>query len=88
MLDDGELLGMVGWLIFEVLCYYDFDGVFGVVVCYYGGVKFGVGGLVCVYMDVIVLVLFDVECVECIWYMWFVIEIGYLEEVCVCCWIE
>lgn len=66
MFDDGELLGMVGCLMLEVLCYYELDGVLVMVVCYYGGVKFGVGGLVCVYIEVIVIVFKSIECIECV----------------------
>lgn len=45
------------------------DYVMVVVVCYYGGVKFGIGGLVWVYGGVVV---------ECLWMV-------FCLDVCLCC---
>lgn len=56
--DDGELVGIVGRLILVVIDGQGFDCVMVVVICWYGGIKFGVGGLVCVYGGIVV---------ECLW---------------------
>lgn len=53
MYDDGELSGIVGVLMLEVLKKKFLKNVVVVVICYFGGIKLGVGGLVCVYGNVV-----------------------------------
>lgn len=48
-LDDGELNGIVGKFMFNVLIGLGIGEIMVVVICYFGGIKFGIGGLVCVY---------------------------------------
>lgn len=64
MSDDGEPSGTAGRPILEVLRHHELEGVLGVVVRYFGGVKLGAGGLVRAYTDAIATALADAETVE------------------------
>lgn len=64
MSDDGEPSGTAGRPILEVLRHHDLEGVLGVVVRYFGGVKLGAGGLVRAYTDAIAQALATAETVE------------------------
>ncbi|MFF2053983.1 IMPACT family protein [Leifsonia sp. NPDC058194] len=64
MSDDREPRGTAGRPILEVLRHHDLDGVLGVVVRYFGGVKLGAGGLVRAYTDAIATALLHAEIVE------------------------
>jgi uncharacterized YigZ family protein len=64
MSDDGEPSGTAGRPILEVLRHHDLEGVLGVVVRYFGGVKLGAGGLVRAYTDAIATALHGAEVVE------------------------
>lgn len=64
MSDDGEPSGTAGRPILEVLRHHDLEGVLGVVVRYFGGVKLGAGGLVRAYTDAIATALAGAETVE------------------------
>ncbi len=64
MSDDGEPSGTAGRPILEVLRHHDLEGVLGVVVRYFGGVKLGAGGLVRAYTDAIATALQGAEVVE------------------------
>ncbi|UAJ78369.1 YigZ family protein [Leifsonia sp. ZF2019] len=64
MSDDGEPSGTAGRPILEVLRHHDLEGVLGVVVRYFGGVKLGAGGLVRAYTDAIATALQGAEIVE------------------------
>ena len=77
MSDDGEPTGTAGRPILEVLRHHDLDGVLGVVVRYYGGVKLGAGGLVRAYTDAIATALADAETVERVAEATLVVEAAY-----------
>jgi uncharacterized YigZ family protein len=64
MSDDGEPSGTAGRPILEVLRHHDLEGVLGVVVRYFGGVKLGAGGLVRAYTDAIATALAGAETIE------------------------
>ncbi|GIT80558.1 hypothetical protein LLS1_22270 [Leifsonia sp. LS1] len=64
MSDDGEPSGTASRPILEVLRHHDLEGVLGVVVRYFGGVKLGAGGLVRAYTDAIATALQGAEIVE------------------------
>ena len=64
MSDDGEPSGTAGRPILEVLRHHELDGVLGVVVRYFGGVKLGAGGLVRAYTDAIATALAGAETIE------------------------
>lgn len=64
MSDDGEPSGTAGRPILEVLRHHDLEGVLGVVVRYFGGVKLGAGGLVRAYTDAIATALLDADVIE------------------------
>ncbi|AAT89474.1 hypothetical protein ATY41_09000 [Leifsonia xyli subsp. xyli] len=64
MSDDGEPSGTAGRPILEVLRSHDLDGMLGVVVRYFGGVKLGAGGLVRAYTDAIATALAGAGTVE------------------------
>ncbi|WP_426624750.1 IMPACT family protein [Leifsonia sp. McL0607] len=64
MSDDGEPSGTAGRPILEVLRHHELEGVLGVVVRYFGGVKLGAGGLVRAYTDAIATALAAAETVE------------------------
>ena len=64
MSDDGEPSGTAGRPILEVLRHHELEGVLGVVVRYFGGVKLGAGGLVRAYTDAIATALAGAETVE------------------------
>lgn len=81
--DDGEFFGIVGILMFEVLCCWELMDVVVVVICYFGGVKFGVGGFVCVYFFVVFEVL---DWVMFVWWVVFcqvMIEVLYGDVGCI-----
>lgn len=77
MSDDGEPSGTAGRPILEVLRHHELDGVLGVVVRYYGGVKLGAGGLVRAYTDAIATALADAETVERVTEATVVVEASY-----------
>lgn len=64
MNDDGELIGIVGVLMLDILKKFDVYNVCVVVIRYFGGIKLGGGGLICVYSGVVRDVIYDVGCVE------------------------
>lgn len=49
---------------FGVLENYNFINVCVVVICYFGGIKLGVGGLICVYVGSVVLVVKEIGIIE------------------------
>lgn len=48
-MDDGEFFGIVGKLMLSYLFGFGLGEIIVVVVCYYGGILLGIGGLVKVY---------------------------------------
>ncbi|NHQ85078.1 YigZ family protein [Iodobacter sp. HSC-16F04] len=61
MNDDGEPSGTAAKPIMNVLQHKHLDGVLGVVVRYFGGIKLGAGGLTRAYTDAIATALLDAE---------------------------
>jgi uncharacterized YigZ family protein len=87
MSDDGEPSGTAGRPILGVLRHHDLDGVLGVVVRYYGGIKLGAGGLVRAYTDAIATALHGAARVERITQATLDIETSYADEARVRHWI-
>lgn len=88
MSDDGEPSGTAGRPILEVLRHHELDGVLGVVVRYYGGIKLGTGGLVRAYTDAVALALKDAERIERVTRTELTVEIHYADEARVRRWLE
>lgn len=88
MSDDGEPSGTAGRPILEVLRHHDLDGVLGVVVRYFGGVKLGAGGLVRAYTDAIATALADAETIARVAEAVLFVEAGYADAERVRHWVE
>jgi uncharacterized YigZ family protein len=88
MSDDGEPSGTAGRPIMEVLRHHELDGVLGVVVRYYGGVKLGAGGLVRAYTDAVALALKDAQRIERVALSELAVEMDYADESRVRRWLE
>lgn len=88
MSDDGEPSGTAGRPILEVLRHHEVDGVLGMVVRYYGGVKLGAGGLVRAYTDAIAGAMKMVQRTERIVMADLAIKIAYPDESKVRRWLE
>lgn len=88
MSDDGEPSGTAGRPILEVLRHHDLDGVLGMVVRYYGGIKLGAGGLVRAYTDAIAGVLTHTQRIERIAMTELALGVGYADEARVRRWLE
>lgn len=88
MSDDGEPSGTAGRPILEVLRHHELDGVLGVVIRYFGGVKLGAGGLVRAYTDAIALALKDAQRTERVARAELAFHIDYADEARVRRWLE
>ena len=88
MSDDGEPSGTAGRPILEVLRHHEVDGVLGMVVRYYGGIKLGAGGLVRAYTDAIAGAMKLAQRTERIVMAELAIEIAYPDESKVRRWLE
>ena len=88
MSDDGEPSGTAGRPILEVLRHHDVDGVLGVVIRYYGGIKLGAGGLVRAYTDAIASAMQIATRIERIAQADLRIELDYPDEARIRRWIE
>lgn len=88
MSDDGEPSGTAGRPILEVLRHHEVDGVLGLVVRYYGGIKLGAGGLVRAYTDAIAGAMKSAQRIERITMTELTIEIAYPDEAKVRRWME
>lgn len=88
MSDDGEPSGTAGRPILEVLRHHEVDGVLGMVVRYYGGIKLGAGGLVRAYTDAIAGAMKLAQRIERIVMADLAIEIAYPDESKVRRWLE
>lgn len=88
MSDDGEPSGTAGRPILEVLRHHDVDGVLGMVVRYYGGIKLGAGGLVRAYTDAIAGAMKLAQRIERIVMAELAIELDYPSEARVRRWLE
>lgn len=88
MSDDGEPTGTAGRPILEVLRHHQLDGVLGVVVRYYGGIKLGAGGLVRAYSDAVAGALKDAQLVQRVSYGTLTVEVDYADEARVRHWLE
>lgn len=64
--DDGEFLGIVGCFILVIIEGNELINILVLVNCWYGGVKLGIGGLVCVYGGIVGQCLLLVEKIELI----------------------
>jgi uncharacterized YigZ family protein len=87
MSDDGEPSGTAGRPILEVLRHHELDGVLGVVVRYFGGIKLGAGGLVRAYTDAIAMALKSAERIMQIAYAALAVEVDYASEARVRRWV-
>jgi putative IMPACT (imprinted ancient) family translation regulator len=87
MSDDGEPSGTAGRPILEVLRHHELDGVLGVVVRYFGGIKLGAGGLVRAYTDAIAMALKNAERIMQIAYAALAVEVDYASEARVRRWV-
>lgn len=88
MSDDGEPSGTAGRPIMEVIRHHELDGVLGIVIRYYGGVKLGTGGLVRAYTDAIALALRNAERIERVPRMDLTVEVDYADESRARWWVE
>ena len=88
MSDDGEPSGTAGRPILEVLRHHDLDGVLGMVVRYYGGIKLGAGGLVRAYTEAVAAAVAQAQRTERIAMTELAVEVGYADEARVRRWLE
>jgi uncharacterized YigZ family protein len=88
MSDDGEPSGTAGRPILEVLRHHQLDGVLGVVVRYYGGIKLGAGGLVRAYSDAVAGALKEAQLVQRVSLGSLIVEVDYADEPRVRHWLE
>ena len=88
MSDDGEPSGTAGRPILEVLRHHDVDGVLGVVIRYYGGIKLGAGGLVRAYTDAIASAMQIATRIERIAQADLRVDLDYPDEARIRHWIE
>lgn len=88
MSDDGEPSGTAGRPILEVLRHHEVDGVLGMVVRYYGGIKLGAGGLVRAYTDAIAGAMKSAQRIERITMAELAIVTDYADEAKVRRWLD
>jgi len=88
MSDDGEPSGTAGRPMLEVLRHHEVDGVLGMVVRYYGGIKLGAGGLVRAYTDAMASAMKLAERVERVRQGQLDLEIDYADEARIRRWLE
>lgn len=88
MSDDGEPSGTAGRPMLEVLRHHDVEGVLGMVVRYYGGIKLGAGGLVRAYTDAIASAMKLAERVELVKRGQLELEVEYADEARIRRWLE
>ncbi len=88
MSDDGEPSGTAGRPMLEVLRHHDVEGVLGMVVRYYGGIKLGAGGLVRAYTDAIASAMKLAERVELVKQGQLDLEVDYADEARIRRWLE
>ncbi|WP_283150884.1 IMPACT family protein [Silvimonas soli] len=87
MSDDGEPSGTAGRPMLSVLQHHHLDGVLGLVVRYYGGIRLGAGGLVRAYTDAIASAIKQAQVVPLTAKVTIEIEIPYADEARVRHWL-
>ena len=88
MSDDGEPSGTAGRPILEVLRHHEVEGVLGMVVRYYGGIKLGAGGLVRAYTDAIATAMKLAQRVERVKWGQLEVMTDYADEARIRRWLE
>ncbi len=88
MSDDGEPSGTAGRPMLEVLRHHEAEGVLGMVVRYYGGIKLGAGGLVRAYTDAIASAMKLAERVELVKQAQLDLQVDYADEARIRRWLE
>ena len=88
MSDDGEPSGTAGRPMLEVLRHHEVEGVLGMVVRYYGGIKLGAGGLVRAYTDAIASAMKLAERVERVRQGQLDLQVDYADEARIRRWLE